>query len=263
MIPKIIHYFWAGSKDYPDSIQKCIDSWKWLLQDYQIIKWDETSEVINNNRFAKEALRCKKYAFVADYMRLYALYNFGGIYMDTDVQVFKSFDDLLNERAFSGFESRKDVGVWLLASEKENPIFKDMLDLYESKRFIKDDGSYDMLPNPLVLKSVFKKYGFKLNGELQRNEYMTIFPMEYFCPLNPSNGIVEITRHTYAMHLFDGSWMTEKDRRRISLSHCYYGKLSKIMPSDIAIIFGKLIAAMEVGGIKNIIEKIIEKIKRL
>lgn len=256
MIPKKIHFFWAGSQDYPELVRECIDSWKKIMPDYEIVKWDESTGVIQENRFAREALQCKKYAFVADFVRLHAMYEYGGIYLDTDVKVFRRFDDLLGNPGFTGFESKRNVGVWLLASERHNPIFKEMLDCYADKGFLSPTGEMDMTPNPVVLRPIFQKHGIKINGEYQKSEYITVYPVDYFCPMNPSNGIVDMTDNTYAMHLFDGSWLSDKEKKRLALSKVYFYKLRAVLPYDLADGMAKIIATLKVGGIKALYRKV-------
>lgn len=262
MIPKKIHFFWAGSQDYPELVRECIDSWKTIMPDYEIVKWDESSDVIQGNRFAREALQCKKYAFVADFIRLYAMYEHGGIYLDTDVKVFKRFDDLLGNHGFTGFESKRNVGVWLLASERHNPIFKEMLDCYADKVFFSPTGEMDMTPNPVVLRPIFQKYGIKINGEYQESEYITVYPVDYFCPMDPSNGSVNITDNTYAMHLFDGSWLSDKEKKRLALGKVYFYKLHVLLPYELADGVAKIIAALKVGGLTYLLKKVLAFIAR-
>ena len=196
MIPKIIHYCWMSGEPFPELIQECIDTWKKFLPDYKIIEWNKNNFDVNVSTFTKEAFEAKKYAFVSDYVRLYALYNYGGIYLDSDIKVLKSFNDLLNNKAFSGFESKERVGVWLLASEKENPIFKEMLNCYKNKHFIKSDGNLDLEPNTSLLKPIFEKYGIKFNNQYQKNEYITIYPKDYFCPLDGRTGKINRTTNS-------------------------------------------------------------------
>ena len=144
MIPKIIHYCWMSGEPFPDLIKDCIESWKNLLPDYKIVEWNKENFDVNMSIFTKEAFEEKKYAFVSDYVRLHALYNYGGIYLDSDIKVLKSFNDLLSNNAFSGFESKDRIGVWLIASEKNNPLIKEMLDCYNNKHFRKLDGTLDL-----------------------------------------------------------------------------------------------------------------------
>lgn len=257
MIPKIIHYCWMSGEPFPELIQECIDTWKKFLPDYKIIEWNKNNFDVNVFTFTKEAFEAKKYAFVSDYVRLYALYNYGGIYLDSDIKVLKSFNDLLNNKAFSGFESKERVGVWLLASEKENPIFKEMLNCYKNKHFIKSDGNLDLEPNTSLLKPIFEKYGIKFNNQYQKNEYITIYPKDYFCPLDGSTGKINITTNSYAMHLFNGAWLQQEQKEYASLYKFYYNKYNKIFPSSIIDLVVKCIVNYKIKGLTAFVRKIL------
>lgn len=260
MIPKVIHYCWMSGEPFPELIQECIDTWKKILPDYQIIEWNKENFDVNISSFTKEAFEAKKYAFVSDYVRLYALYNYGGIYLDSDIKVLKSFTDLLNNRAFSGFESNDRVGVWLLASEKGNPLFKEMLDCYKDKHFIKSDGRLDLEPNTSLLKSILKKYGVEFNNKYQKNDYITIYPKEYFCPLDGTTGEVNITNNSYAMHLFNGAWLSKEQKEYFKLYKFHYNRYSKIYPNLIANLLSKVIVNYKIEGIIGCIKKLLKRI---
>ena len=137
MIPKIIHYCWMSGEPFPELIRDCIDSWKAKLPDYNIIEWNSQNFEYNIIPYTKEAMEKKKYAFVSDYVRLYALYKYGGIYLDSDIKVLKSFDSLLNDKAFTGFVCKERICVCLLASEKQYPFFNELLYCYHNRHFIR------------------------------------------------------------------------------------------------------------------------------
>ena len=205
-IPKTIHYCWMSGDPYPDDIQRCIESWNEKLPEYQIKLWDKNNFDCSRWRYAEQALQRKKYAFVSDIVRLYALYTEGGMYLDSDIEVIKSFDDLLGNRAFSGIESGGRVAAWLMASEAGNPLFKELLEYYDDRSFVDDNGNMDMTPNTIPMTRIMSAYGMKPENRLQELDEITIFPEEYFCPKNPWTGKVTITENTYAMHLFAGAW---------------------------------------------------------
>lgn len=205
-IPKIIHYCWMSGDPFPADIQECIDSWKQIMPDYELKLWNSDNFDVNICQYTKEAMECKKYAFVSDYIRLYALYTEGGIYLDSDVKAIKSFDSLLNEPAFIGFESAGRLGPWLLASEKGNSIIKELLDYYVGKSFYKENGEMDQTPNTIPVTNILTEHGLLPDNRLQKLDCITICPEEYFCPKNPWNGKVNITDKTIAMHLFMGGW---------------------------------------------------------
>ena len=119
-IPKIIHYCWFGKKEKPNIVKKCISSWKVILKDYEIIEWNEENFDISSNNFVRQAYENGKFAFVSDYVRVYALYNYGGIYLDTDVEVFKNFDPLLNNESFWGFEEKNFIATSTIGAQKNN-----------------------------------------------------------------------------------------------------------------------------------------------
>ncbi len=215
-IPKKIHFCWFGREEYPELIPKCIDSWKKKLPDYEIKCWNTENFDVNICQYTKEAFQVKKYAFVSDYVRLYALYNEGGIYLDTDVEVIKSLNDLLDDSAFSGFEKNdQTVATYIFGSEQGNPIFKEFLDYYEDKSFILPNGEYDLTPNPFPVTDICVKRGLLLNGNKQKLDYITIYPRDYFCPYNRATEELNITENTYCIHYFNGSWISDKKKKII------------------------------------------------
>ena len=205
-IPKIIHYCWLSGDPYPDDVKKCIDSWHKYMPDYEFKLWDMKSFDVSKRKYTSEALSKKKYAFVSDVVRLYALYTEGGIYLDSDIEVYKSFDPLLENPAFSCIESGGRFAAWIMASEQGNPLFKELLSYYDNKSFLREDGSMDLTPNTIPTTRVLSNYGMLPVNRLQRLNHITIYPEEYFCPKNPWTGRVKITENTYAMHLFAGAW---------------------------------------------------------
>ncbi len=212
MIPKKIHYCWFGGKELPKLAKKCLESWKRYCPDYEIIRWDESTFDINSNQYVKEAYENKKYAFVTDYVRLYALYNFGGIYMDTDVEVLKPLDKFLENKAFSGFESNSYVPTGIMASEKETDIIKKLLDYYDNRSFVKSDGSLDLTTNTQTITVIFEKLGLNKNNQFQVIDGFALYPSEYFCPIDCSTKKKKITNNTYTIHWFAGSWIPLKSK---------------------------------------------------
>lgn len=210
-IPKIIHYCWMSNEPFPELIQECIDSWKEVLSDYRVKLWNGNNFDVNICKYTKEAMECKKYAFVSDYIRLYALYNEGGIYLDSDVKVIKSFDSILHERAFIGYESGGRLGPWLIASEPGNPIIKELLDYYTDKSFYKRNGDMDQTPNTVPVTNTLSMHGLLPDNCIQKLDDITVYPEDFFCPKNPWNGKINITSNTLAMHLFMGAWNDTAD----------------------------------------------------
>jgi len=207
MIPKIIHYCWFGKGPLPELAIKCIASWEKYLPDYDLKLWHEDNFDINSFNYTKEAYGARKFAFVTDYVRLYALYHEGGIYMDTDVEILKSLDGLLNLPAFSGFESEKVIPTGIMASERHGLWAKEMLEYYHKERhFILPDGRLDMIPNTQIIGEIMAANGFMLKNSYQvYKNCMHIFPKDYFCP-KESTGKINLTDNTYCIHHFSGSW---------------------------------------------------------
>ena len=212
MIPKIIHYCWFGGGAMSENEKRCIDSWKKMCPDYQVIRWDETNFNINMNLYVSEAYAQKKWAFVSDYVRLKVLFDYGGIYMDTDVEVIKSYDLLLSDRLFCCFEDYNNVSIGTLGSEKGNSFIKKLLESYEKRAFIKADKELDMTSNLKITTEILvNQYGLLLNGKLQiLKDGMKIYPREYFIAKNYKTGEYNITDKTYAIHHYNASWQSDE-----------------------------------------------------
>ncbi len=225
MIPKIIHYCWFGGKEMPKLAKKCLKSWEKYCPDYKIMCWSEENFDINSNKYVKEAYENKKFAFVTDYVRLYALYNYGGVYMDTDVEVIKPIDEFLNNKAFSGFESTNLVPTGIMASEKNLNVIKKLLDYYIDKSFINEDGSFDMTPNTKTITDMFCEKGLVKNNTYQVIDNFTFYESDYFCPIDCATKKKKITKNTVTIHWFSGSWLPSKERAKLKI----YSILGKIL----------------------------------
>lgn len=218
LIPKKIHYCWLSGDEYPILIKKCIESWQKHLPDYEIVLWDTSKIDVSMNYWLNESFNTKKYAFAADYIRFYALNKYGGIYLDADVEVTRSFDDLLIYKSFIGLESSGDFEAAIIGSVPGEEWTKKMLDYYEKRKFIKDDQSFDMKPLPLVLSQVIKAHcKFELkNDKLQLiYEQFPVFPASYFSPKNIHTKKIEYSLPNYAIHHFDGSWVQKTTKRKL------------------------------------------------
>ena len=213
-IPKIIHYCWFGKKDKPDIVKRCIHSWKTYLHDYKITEWNEENFDINSNNFVKEAYAKKKYAFVSDYVRVYALYHYGGIYIDTDVEVKQPFsDEILGNDSFWGFEEKNYIATSTIGTKKGNKLIKRFLDSYDGKAFIKEDGEIDTLTNVAIVSNIIEGIGIRLDGTYQRIEGIcTVYPQEYFSPYDYINCYSKETKNTYTIHHFYKSWLPYKEK---------------------------------------------------
>lgn len=216
-IPKVIHYCWFGRGEKPELAKKCIESWKKYCSDYILKEWNEDNFDINSNKYVKQAYENRKFAFVTDYVRLYALYNEGGVYMDTDVEILKPIDIFLKHNAFSSFENNNMIPTGLMASQKGNVWIKDLLDEYANLEFIDKNGNMDLTTNVVRITNLTKdKYGLKLESSYQdlKDGIVTMYPHEYFCPKDWETGEIHLTENTYAIHHFSGSWHGEKEKKQ-------------------------------------------------
>lgn len=211
-IPKKIHYCWFGGKPLPSLVKKCISSWKKNCPDYEIVEWNEKNIDVNVNTYVREAYEQKKYAFVTDYVRLYVLYHYGGIYMDTDVEVKKTLDPFLEHRAFTGCENDKFCVTGIIAAEKQHPWIKDLLDGYIGRHFILEDGTLDTTPNTEVITQFsIEKYGWIPSNKYQvLDNGLHIYPFSFFCAKDFRTGRVMVTSETYTVHHFSGSWKSKR-----------------------------------------------------
>lgn len=200
MIPKIIHYIWVGGKEKPVDIKRCMATWKKHLEGYKVIEWNESNFDIEQHPFVKAAYEAKKWAYVSDYIRAYAIYNYGGIYLDTDILLLDNFDDFLNHRAFVGFENPNYPFTAAFGAEKGHPLVKDMLDYYDEL----DTYHFDFKNNNTISVSdiLINKYGCKVGNMYQvLKEGIAVYPDTILC--NPSEKSVSI-------HVFTGTWLDEK-----------------------------------------------------
>lgn len=215
MIPKIIHYCWFGRGEKPKLAKKCIASWKKYCPDYEIKEWNEDNFDISLYPYAKEAYERRRLAFVADVARLYALYQEGGIYMDTDVEVLKPLDNFLAHPAFCGFEDEKGISTGIIGSEKGGKWVKDNLDNYLHRHFIKGDETDDLTTNVVTITNYMLSLGLKLDNTFQDfPDLITIYPKDYFSPKSYEDGKLYLTSNTCAIHHFSASWKTGKEQFR-------------------------------------------------
>lgn len=212
MIPKKIHYCWLSGDDYPPLVQNCIASWKKYLPDYEIVLWDLNKISATHNVWIEQAYAAKKYAFAADYIRLYAVYHFGGIYLDSDVEIKGTFNSFLHHKSFIGFESTGDIEPAVFGAEANTAWVKYCLDYYDGRTFIKDNGQFDQIPLPMIVKQRMEDYfSIKIepldNNILTMPEELIICPSEYFSPKNYHTRRELLTANTVAIHHFDGNWV--------------------------------------------------------
>lgn len=221
---KVIHYCWFGRNPLPESALKCIESWKKFCPDYEIIEWNEDNFDVNSCAYSKEAYENKKYAFTSDYARYKILYENGGIYVDTDVEMIKSIDDIINMPCL-GFETKDYVapGLIMIAYKKMN-FYKKMIDIYESFDFFNiKETIVDLTTNELC------KNGLIRDNSMQTVCGIKIFPMDYFNPKGVDFGKTEITKNTYTIHHYDASWKNETDKLLMKFRSKYGRKKGTII----------------------------------
>lgn len=232
MIPKVIHYCWFGRGKMPELANKCIASWKKYLPDHEIKEWNEDNFDVNMIPYTAEAYKAKKYAFVSDYARFWILYNFGGIYFDTDVEVIKSMSDIIKEGPFMGFENNGMTAECLNGpSLGVNPglglgampglgLYKELLDYYACEHFLNKDGSQNLKTIVLRTTSILKNHGLVEENKIQTIAGITIYPYEYFCPIRITDGRMFLTAKTFSIHHYAASWTTPLHRllRKIILA---------------------------------------------
>lgn len=220
MIPKIIHLCWLSGDPYPQKIQRCLDSWKKHLPDYEVILWDCNRFNLKDSLWVEQAFAAKKYAFAADYIRMYALYHYGGIYLDSDVEVLKSFDEFLELPYFVGAENAGTIEAAIIGAEKGCDWIKACLDYYQDRAFLKKDGQMDIRMLPEIMNETIQKLkpvctlpsGCTIS-ELKKKdmqEKIYVLPCEYFSPKVFDSRQVILTPHTYAIHHYQNSWFSHK-----------------------------------------------------
>lgn len=202
-IPKVIHYCWFGRGKQNDLIKKCIESWEKVLPEYDVVLWNEDNFPFEIYPFAKQALNDRKWAFVSDVARLHALYYYGGIYMDTDVEMLKPLDNFLNHGFFSSYESRRYIHTGLMGGKKGNLYLKLLLQWYENKNYGED--FYEIANTRIITRITRLNCGMQING----NKYVFgdnfYYPREYFCP-EKINDEWKVTNNSYCIHHFTGLW---------------------------------------------------------
>ncbi len=240
-IPKIIHYCWFGRNPLPKSAQKCMASWRKFLPDYEIKEWNEDNFDVNIIPYTQQAYEAKKFAFVSDYARFWILYKYGGVYFDTDVEVIKPLNDIIEKGPFLGIEapatlSKKQVaevapGLGMAAPPGQD-LFRTLLDLYDNIAFVLADGSYNQKTIVKYTTEILHNNGFNRKNEIQEVSGFTIYPADYFCPMDSTTGIITITTNTRTIHHYDCSWINH-----LSLSyqiHLLKNRIYRIIGTSIA-----------------------------
>lgn len=236
MIPKVIHYCWFGNNPKNDLMKKCIESWKKFCPDYRIVEWNETNFDINSIPYLQRAYANKKYAHVTDYARLKIIYENGGIYLDTDVELIQSLDKFLNEKTFFALQKTGEVATGLgFGSESGAYVLKELMKNYEKKVSASNE---DFLTQTCVDvdKVIFKNRGLKDENCIQHLDDITIYPTEYFNPKDFETNKTNITLNTVSIHHYSGSWHDECERI-ICEKYAFY--MNKYDKDKAKVVFGK------------------------
>lgn len=237
MIPKIIHFIWLGGKPLPKIAEKCIASWKKYCPDFEIKRWDESNLDLNCCQYVKEACDRKKYAFASDVLRIQKLYEYGGIYLDIDVELLKPIDDLLENNCFTGFETSNLINPGIIfGSIKGNEDLSNILDLYYKRTFIVN-GVNDLKTICETVTEYYEQVGglkrVNINQELSK---IRVYSSEYFSPIDVITNKKKITKKTYSVHWFNASWYSPKQKLK--------NKLKKLLNFCTFGLFGKLLKEM-------------------
>lgn len=212
MIPKIIHYCWFGGNPLPDLAQKCIDSWKKFCPDYEIIRWDESNYDVHKNQFVENAYRSKKWAFLTDYVRLDVVYQMGGVYLDTDVELIKPLDSFLSYQCYMGMEQPGRVNTGLgFGSEKQHPFLLDNMKEYENTNFVRSNGKFSPQTCVDITSKLLEMRGLKKSNSLQIISNVVILPVDFLCPQDMETGKLVITDNSYSIHHYSASWKNNFD----------------------------------------------------
>lgn len=219
MIPKIIHLCWLSGDPYPSKIARCLKTWEKYLPDYEVMLWDTNRFDLNSSIWVRQAFEKKKYAFAADYIRFYALYHYGGIYLDSDVEVLKSFNDLLDLPYFIGAEKAQTPEAAAIGAEQGCDWIKQCLDYYNNRSFLKEDGSMDIRKLPEIMDLEIRKIKplriLSLEESLEIRQLdmqkeVLVFNDVFFSPKVFDSREVEITPYTYVIHHYQNSWFSPK-----------------------------------------------------
>lgn len=240
---KTIHYCWFGGNPLPETVVKCMKTWAHFCPDYEIIRWDETNFDVGCCDYVREAYEAKKWAFVSDYCRFYVLYHYGGIYLDTDVELLKSLDGLPD--TFIGFENWSSCASGLIrGAQPGDKVCAMMLESYRKDHFALGNGRYNTKTVCQRETGILVEQGLLLNGRQQFVANTHVYPVEYFCPKNYYTQEQNITDNTYSIHHYDASWYTEEDRFAVQLRDKY----RKILPAKLAIKAAKIEAIIKMRG---------------
>ena len=211
IIPKVIHYCWFGDNPIPLQFKKYMESWRKFCPDYEIVEWNESNYDVKQNRYMYEAYQAKKWGFVPDYARLDIIYKYGGVYLDTDVELIKPIDRFLCDTGFCGMELVGVVALGLFfGAAAGHELIREWMDVYNSVSFITEDGTENLTPSPIYQTDILTKNGMFRENIMQKIRNMTIYPTDVFCPINGGALFEYFTKNTHAIHHYAATWFDDE-----------------------------------------------------
>ena len=263
IIPKVIHYCWFGKNEIPDKYKRWMESWKKFCPDYEIVEWNENNYDISKNMYMYQAYKNKKWGFVPDYARLDIIYNHGGIYLDTDVEIIKNFDDMLYQKGFVGFETNQYVNFGSgFGAVAGLPIIKEQLDYYENRQFIKEDGTMDLTASPRIQTDILVKNGMRQNGEYQIVNDIVVYPEKLLCPKSERLRKIRCTEYTHSIHHYDASWLNCEEKKTIIEKEKLVTEASKYTSPEIIINMSEKVSVVVIAyNVEQYIEECVKSIR--
>lgn len=266
MIPKVIHYCWFGGNELPESALRCIESWKKFCPDYEIKEWNESNFDVQCCDYVREAYEAKRWAFVSDYARFRILYENGGVYFDTDVELIRPIDDLLAKGGFMGAENaapggrgRLNVAPGLgLAVAPGNELYSEMLEIYRYTHFVKADGSRNLKTVVAYTTELLRKNGLEDKNDIQQVAGIFIYPKEYFCPLDYESGELTMTENTRSIHHYSATWHGKTEAYAMQLRR----RLTRFLPRKAAAVLSFGVAKVRCEGVGSLGKYVIRKLKK-
>lgn len=233
LIQKVIHYCWFSGKEMPDGFKRCIASWERYCPDYEIRRWDESNYDVSKNPYMKKAYEHQKWGFVPDYARLDILYNHGGIYLDTDVELVRNLDELLYQEAFCGVEKWGNINMGgCSGAVRHHPMIKKLLEERENISFIRGDGSLNLETCGVYETRPFVREGMHVDNQIQTVKGMTVYSSDYFSPYDYMSGELVTTENTFSIHHFNGGWLDEGAKNQREKTQMQYQAVLQRMENE-------------------------------
>jgi len=235
LIPKVIHYCWFSGSEMPEKFKRCIGSWKKYCPDYDIRRWDESNYDINKNPYMKAAYKHQKWGFVPDYARLDILYQYGDIYMDTDVELVRGLDELLYQSAFCGVEKWGNINMGgCSGAVAGHPVIQKMLEAREGISFIREDGSLNLETCGIYETKPLIREGMQVDNQVQTVGGMTVYSSDYFSPYDYMSGEITMTENTFSIHHFNGGWLDQRAKEQREKTQMQYKAVLQRMERETA-----------------------------